>query len=132
MGAASYLGPCQDCPAAENEKKGLLLGQTTCASSTFNVGDIDGDGILSQREILNLLFVFTNGHQWGDQYKPWRDVDRVACDLPGVSCNSEFQVIRITLKGARLCWNSENSMNACFGLPSEIGLLTNLEVLDLR
>ena len=105
-----------------------MLGQRTCPSKEYVAGDINGDGVLSEREIIQLFFVFTRGWDWGSDFrKQWEDMSTSSCDLPGISCNGEGEVIAITPNNAVLCFISEN----CFGLPSELGLLKSLQILAL-
>jgi hypothetical protein len=78
-GAASHFGPCVLC-----DEDDPFLGQTTCSSREYLVGDIDLDGVLSEREILHLLFTYTHGFEWGSKYNTeWMDLQISACHLPG-------------------------------------------------
>ncbi|KAL7447218.1 hypothetical protein ACHAXM_011210 [Skeletonema potamos] len=127
-GAVSELGPCQVCPMSEDELKKKMLGQTTCSSKDYIAGDINGDGVLSEREIMQLFYVFTNGREWGGDFlKDWENVNAKTCDLPGVSCNGDRNVVAITPNNAILCAGSRN----CHGLPSELGLLKSLQIIGL-
>lgn len=101
-------------------------------------GDIDGDGVRSPREILRILYVDTLGRFWGDDFQPWADIRRNPneCELLGITCVNG-QIARIDLSNAELCSNGiKNTLGSgpaayCKGLPSEIGELTGLEVLQL-
>mmetsp|Transcript_5186 Transcript_5186/g.7535 ORF Transcript_5186/g.7535 Transcript_5186/m.7535 type:complete len:973 (-) Transcript_5186:85-3003(-) len=128
VGAVSELGPCQVCPLSEDELEKKALGQTTCSSKDYIAGDVDGDGVLSEREILQLFYVFTGGREWGTDFqKHWENVNTKTCDLPGVSCGGDGEVIAITPNNAKLCAGSSD----CHGLPSEIGMLRSLQIIGL-
>ena len=121
---------CQVCPLSEEELKKKMLGQRTCPTKEYIAGDINGDGVLSEREILQLFFVFTNGKEWGKDFLlKWENMDTKTCDLPGVSCNGDGEVIAITPNNAVLCAGS--GKGKCHGLPSELGLLKSLQILAL-
>eukprot|EP00986_Skeletonema_menzelii_P005606 scaffold2086_cov149-Skeletonema_menzelii.AAC.3 len=128
VGAVSELGPCQICPLSESELNKKKLGQTTCSSKDYIAGDVNGDGVLSEREILQLFYVFTNGPEWGSDFqKHWENVNTQTCDLPGISCGGEGEVIAITPNNAKLCAGSSD----CQGLPSELSLLKSLQIIGL-
>eukprot|EP00984_Skeletonema_dohrnii_P011709 scaffold4693_cov113-Skeletonema_dohrnii-CCMP3373.AAC.2 len=115
VGAVSELGPCQVCPLSVDELEKKALGQTTCSSKDYIAGDVDGDGVLSGRE-------------WGTEFqKHWENVNTKTCDLPGVSCGGDGEVIAITPNNAKLCAGSSD----CNGLPSEIGMLQSLQIIGL-
>jgi len=78
-GSASHLGPCMDCIDGKP-----FLGQTICSSQDYLVGDIDLDGVLSEREVLHLLYTFNDQLEWGPQYtESWSDFEIPTCELPG-------------------------------------------------
>jgi len=96
------------------------------------VGDINADGTLSQREVLHLLYTFTDGYDWGGKYTElWSDVETPSCELPGIVCENGGKVTHINLTEANMCagWNKYNKM--CIGLPSEIGLFSRLKSIDM-
>lgn len=116
---------------SEDELKKKMLGQTTCSSKDYIPGDIDGDGVLSEREILQLFYVFTNGPEWGGDFlMHWENLNTKTCDMPGVSCNGDGEVIAITPNNAKLC-NCRSGSSRCHGLPSELGLLKSLQIIGL-
>lgn len=119
---------CQVCPLSEGELNKKQLGQTTCSSKEYIAGDVNGDGVLSEREILQLFYVFTNGQEWGSDFqKHWENPLTETCALPGVSCGGDGEVIAITPNNAKLCSGSSN----CHGLPSELSLLKSLQIIGL-
>lgn len=108
------------------------MGQTSCATGEYVVGDLDFDGTLSQREVLHLLFTFTNGFGWGDQYtKFWSDIQTPSCDLPCITCQDEF-VTEINITASMCTGYNKYSNVGCAGLPSELGLLPKLKLLFIR
>ena len=114
------------------DKQCKYLGQTKCYDGSKTVkGDFDGDGTLSQREILRLLYMATEGYLWKDQFLSWGDMNHEdSCTLPGINCK-EGLVTKIDLREAGLCAR-EHHREPCGQIPSEIGLLhDSLEVLDL-
>ncbi len=87
---------------------------------------MNGDGKLSQREVLRLLFFTTGGPSWGEHYLNWGDMNVKECKLSGINCK-EGKVTKIDLRNANLC-----SGKYCEGIPSEIGHFSEtLEILDL-
>ena len=127
-GSASQFGPCVVCPDDEP-----FLGQTTCAGANkYKAGDINGDGVLSEREVLQLLFTFTDGFEWGEAYQEmWQDVNSQPCRLPGVTCENN-RVTQINLTDASMCTAYQKYHDTCVGLPSEMGLLTKLNSLEIK
>lgn len=134
FGMASEYGGCARCYSDINNS---YLGQTSCSNvdkehGKFLYGDLDGDETLSQREILHLLFLFTNGNMWGDQWKDWKNFRKGECELTGVSCGNDGAVTKIYLRGADLCGGCDlKDTKCCRGIPTELGLLSTLEMLDL-
>lgn len=134
FGMASEHGGCTRC---HFNPQNYYLGQTSCDGGdeeevTFLVGDLDGDEEFSQREILHLLFLFTNGNMWGDNWKDWKNYRKMECELTGVSCDHDGQVTKIYLRGADLCGGCAlTETECCRGIPTELGLLSSLEMLDL-
>lgn len=130
-GAANDISGCIRCPTCPPHSDSThceMIGQSDCdgASIDFVRGDMNGDGILSQREVLRLFFTLTGGHDWGEQYSDWGDLNTNECALSGINCKGG-KVTKIDLRGATLC-----SGPPCGGIPSEIGLLgDSLEILDL-
>ncbi len=103
------------------------LGQTTCPSKDYIAGDVNGDGVLSEREILQLFYVFTSGRDWSSDFqKHWENANTETCDLLGISCGGNGEVIAITPNNANLCAGDD-----CHGLPSELGLLKSLQIFGL-
>jgi len=130
-GAASVHGGCRQCKRSSSK----LLGATQCENdNSFLVGDIDGDGIVSPREVLRLLFVETDGEQWGDKFKPWFNLRVNQCDLAGVTCVGS-EIAKIDLTEAALCTDGQGGggdPDNCPGLPAELGNLSTLEILLLN
>lgn len=131
--------PCQDVTTSDdgNNNRSLrkVLGRTKCDGIEFVHGDLNGDGILSPREILRLLYVYTAGQNWGAQFMNWADPKIAECDLNGVVCLHGRKVAKIDLTDAAFCTNGERKAGVasdCHGLPSELALLTDLEVLSLN
>jgi hypothetical protein len=111
-----------------------VLGRTRCETAKFVHGDLDGDGILSPREVLRLLYVDTLGRFWGNSFQTWADMSVHECKLVGVTC-TEDEVSRIDLSNAEMCSNGEKRPGPkqyCKGIPAEIGELSSLEVLQMN
>lgn len=135
-GAASLFAGCRPCPIKRGEGELLvkILGRTTCEGTEFVHGDLNGDGILSEREVLRLLYTYTVGRNWGAQFEGWADPTVNRCDLNGVIC-VEDSVTKIDLTDAALCSNGDRRAgpsNECRGIPAEISHLSNLEILLLN
>ena len=135
-GAASLFSGCKPCPVQpeDDEIMSKVLGRTSCKATTFLHGDLNGDGIVSEREVLRLLYTYTIGRHWGAQFESWGDLTVDKCDLNGVTCAEDF-VAKIDLSDAALCSNGEGKSgiaHECKGIPAEISLLSNLTVLFIR
>jgi len=133
FGMASEYGGCAHC---YSNLDSVYLGQTSCHSNddegVFLYGDLNGDDVLSQREILHLLYLTTNGKLWGEKWKDWKNYRKNECELTGILCGNEGQVTEIYLRGAKLCSGCHaNDSLCCRGIPSELGMLSYLEMLDL-
>lgn len=126
-GAATQFGPCVDCPGADS-----FLGQTSCSSKKdYIVGDVNGDGVLTEREVLHLLFTHTDGLGWGSKFQEtWTDMESSACELPGIVCE-ESKVAQINLTDAKLCIGHRKH-ERCLGIPSELGLLSELTSFHVK
>jgi hypothetical protein len=110
-----------------------ILGRTTCDGVDFIHGDLNGDGELSPREILRMLYVDTLGRFWGSDYQPWADMNVPECRLVGVQC-SQGVIVKLDLGSASLCSDGDRKPAPaifCNGLPQELGLLSTLEFLHL-
>ncbi len=140
-GHATLHSACRLCLSMlnldENDDDAYLLnvlGRTTCEGLEIVNGDVNGDGMLSPREILRLIYVDTLGRFWGPTYQSWADTKVNECDLLGITCvNGE--VARIDLSNAVMCSNGEGAagpIQYCSGIPVEIGMLTTLEVFQLK
>jgi len=128
-GHATLHSACRAC------KDSAYLGQTSCQDVDFVHGDWNGDGVLSPREILRVLFLDLIGRFWGADYQRWENMNVPACKLKGVTCHSDGTVSGINLNHAVLCGNSEGKQGPvqyCKGLPSELGLLSSLEHLHFQ
>ena len=135
-GAATLDGGCRSCKSFRNEKEKKYLAQTSCHNLEHVHGDLDGDGILSEREILSLFYVYTIGHNWGAKYEDWGDpLFNDPCSLYGIKCVNNH-VAKIDVSDASICTNGERKAHRpiedCRGIPSELALLTNLEVLVIK
>jgi hypothetical protein len=96
-------------------------------------GDLDGDGFLSAREILRMLYIDTLGRFWGDEFQPWADMSVQECTLAGITCVNG-KIVKIDLTYANMCSNGEGRPGItrfCVGLPTELGLLSALHTLQL-
>ncbi len=160
-GVASDVIACAPCPSCagdvdrENQPSCFFLGQTKCEDSQHKgfMGDIDGDGALSIREILYLIYALAGGERWGKLFEEWDDLNVHECDLIGVVCENSL-VTKLDFRGAAICQeyvgarcdilpqeiglidslevlNVSNSVFSRFTIPTHIGLLTNLKILDL-
>lgn len=146
-GAATMNDMCRECNFVDNN----VLGRTHCGRNKDKIlgdqsiqslpnGDMDGDGKISQREILRLLYLYTSmgekGIAWNKNinsiWHKWKDLKVHECDLPGIVCKNG-DVVNIELREVDLCSNRYESKSEgnCLGLPTELGLLHYLEVLDL-
>lgn len=138
-GAATMYSACRPCPPCmSNPTINAVIGRTTCDSDTgtFLFGDVNGDGVLSQREVLFVFFLNTMGPSWGSQFQSWGDIDVHECILAGVTCVAG-QVAKIDLSDATLCAKgqeppSTTSSRPCLGISPELSFLPNLEVLQLH
>ena len=130
-GAANEISGCMKCPRCSvtpTPSECLMVGQTNCSGSNgFVRGDMNGDGSLSQRETLRLIYVLTGGKLWGEHYSDWQSMNIDQCTLPGINCKGG-KVTKIDLRGATLC-----ATQPCNGIPNEIeNLGDSLEILDLN
>jgi hypothetical protein len=137
-GHATLHAACRICPsihdAVDDNYLSKVLGRTSCEGVESVHGDVDGDGILSPREILRLIYVDNLGRFWGSTYQSWADIRVRECELIGITCVNE-QIARIDLSNAELCSNGDGRPGPilyCKGLPREIGQLSSLEVLQLK
>jgi hypothetical protein len=138
-GAATLQAGCRPCPVNTVEGEWLnpplskILGRTSCDEVEFVHGDLNGDGNLSQREILRLFFFNLIGENWGAPFSDWGDMGVNECELQGIVCVSG-SVAKIDMNDAVLCSDGERKigpLNECLGLPSELAQLPSLEVLTL-
>ena len=136
-GHATLHSACRRCPSLTKDKDNYLstvLGRTSCDGIELVNGDVNGDGILSPREILRLIYVDNLGRFWGSSFQSWADTHVSECDLPGITCVNEH-VARIDLSNAAMCSTGDGRPGPipyCRGLPTEIGELSALEVLQLK
>ena len=133
-GAATLYSGCRPC-TSESAKKFRFLGQTSCKATKFVHGDLNGDGILSESEVLRLFYTYNMGSNWGSQFDNWADPSFEKCDLPGVSC-VDGSVAKIDLTDAQVCHYGETKKPGpnyqCLGIPAEISYLSNLEILTMN
>ena len=139
-GAATLQSGCRPCPVGNTTDEGLtnavakVLGRTECRGVKFIHGDLNGDGILTPREILRLLYADTIGRNWGAQFQTWADVRVNECDLNGITC-VDGEVIKIDLTDAAMCSDGERKVGPkaeCRGIPSELSQLSNLEIITMN
>jgi hypothetical protein len=141
-GHATLHSACRKCPiTADNHTSNSssdpplskIMGRTECPGTDFVHGDLNGDGILSPREIVRIIYIDTLGRFWGPNFQPWADMQVHECDLLGVTCVNK-KIARIDLTNAEMCSNGERRpgpLHYCKGLPAEIGELDSLEVFQL-
>jgi hypothetical protein len=99
------VAPCFPCDNGQYRYLGMERHQ--CANIT-------------EREILKAFFGDTNGLNWYNSLG-WGLDDVDVCDWVGVDCGAHGRVVNITLR----------DMNLQGTIPSELGLLSYLKVLDL-
>jgi len=134
-GHATLHSACRPCAELSESR---VLGQISCEGQGYVHGDLDGDGVLSPREILRMIYIDTLGRFWGEDFQPWSDMKAHPneCDLVGITCVNG-QIARIDLSNADMCSNGNKKnlgpgiIRFCEGLPTEIGELSGLEVLQL-
>jgi hypothetical protein len=113
------------CPADSVAREGVYPC-TKCKNPHFNpyIGRMRScNTFTNQRSILKQFYASTsdNGKWNGDDGDNWSDDDTFLCDLTGVTCDINFNVIAIQLKNRGLKGT----------IPDEIGFLQYLEVIDL-
>ena len=136
-GHATLHSACRKCPPTkEGEKKNppesKILGRVSCPGRHIIHGDLNGDGVLSPREILRMVYVDTLGRFWGAAFQPWADMKIHECELAGITC-VKGKIAKIDLTNANMCSNGDRRPGPvayCKGLPPEIGQLSSLEVLQ--
>jgi hypothetical protein len=137
-GHATLHSACTKCPSTEDDESSdppvsTILGRVSCDTVDYLHGDLNGDGILSHREILRMIYVDTLGRFWGSDFQKWANMKHHECDLEGVSCVKGV-IVKIDLTNANLCSDGNRKSGPtsyCKGLPAEIGELSSLEVLQL-
>jgi hypothetical protein len=146
-GHATLYSACRPCPSEvdsnvsssvviddKNPPLSAILGRTSCNGVEFVHGDLNGDGEVSPREVLRMLYVDTLGRFWGPDYRTWADMKVPECSLTGVTC-ANGQIVKIDLGSASLCSDGDRKpapLIFCKGLPRELGLLATLEYLHLQ
>ena len=138
-GAASLFSGCRPCSPkrGDNPVSVKILGRTKCNRTTtkFVHGDLNGDGELSEREVLRLLYTYTVGRNWGKQFESWADTSVHKCDLNGVVCVDNY-VAKLDLTDASMCVTNDMkvapSPQECKGIPAEISKLSKLEILTMN
>ena len=131
-GHATLHTCCRPCPGL-SPPDSLILGRTHCEGVTYVHGDLDGDGKLSAREVLRMLYIDNLGRFWGPTFQRWADMSVRECDLEGVTC-VHGRVIKVDLTNANMCSDGNRKpgpTSYCNGLPAEIGELRSLEALQL-
>mmetsp|Transcript_14997 Transcript_14997/g.22892 ORF Transcript_14997/g.22892 Transcript_14997/m.22892 type:complete len:1029 (-) Transcript_14997:62-3148(-) len=131
-GAANSQGACRSCPTSKDSTS-KLLGQTNCDAEKFLIGDMDGDGRQSPREMLVLFYMQNSGLTWGEKFSSWINTAVTNCELPGITCVG-FEIAKIDLSDAQICTDQNGKQvppDQCRGIPSELALLSNLEVIAL-
>jgi Leucine-rich repeat (LRR) protein len=136
-GAATLYSGCRPCLAKERDDNytGGVLGRTSCGGTLFVHGDLNGDGLLSEREVLRLFYTYNMGSNWGSQFESWADPSFEKCDLAGITCVDD-SVAKIDLTDAAVCHYGDNKKPGpnykCLGIPAEISRLSNLEILTMN
>lgn len=138
-GHATLHSACRQCPItkageAKDPPESKILGRTRCEGTDYIHGDLNGDGILSAREILRMLYIDTLGRFWGMEFHTWAEMSVNECDLEGISCVSG-EVVKIDLTNANMCSDGNRRpgpIRYCKGIPAEIGELSSLEILILN
>jgi hypothetical protein len=138
-GHATLHSACRPCPiSTEGETKSppesAVLGRTTCTGVDFVHGDLNGDGILSSREILRMIYVDTLGRFWGERFQPWADMSVNECVLAGVTCIDGL-IRQVDISTANLCSDGDRRpgpIEFCLGIPSELGLISTIEILRIE
>ena len=92
-GHATLHSACRPCPAIldldeddDDIYLAKVLGRTSCDGLEIINGDVNGDGKVSPREVLWLIYVDTLGRFWGPTYQAWADTKVNECDLLGITC----------------------------------------------
>ena len=135
-GAADNYGACRVCEQSLLDgvaPASNYLGQTTCEGGSFFIGDANGDGIQSPREILQFMYRENSGFYWGAKFSDWLDTSIPDCELPGITCSGS-EISQIDLSDADVCSDvngEEGPPDECEGIPAEISLLSNLEVISM-
>lgn len=131
-GHATLHSACRVCDTVPPEEK-EVLGRVKCDGLEYVHGDLDGDGKVSQREVLRMIYIDNIGKFWGPEFQTWAEMKYDSCLLIGVACNTNGQVTKIDLSNAHLCSSGDRQpgpIKYCLGIPTEIGLLTDLEVFQ--
>ena len=129
-GHATLHSACRSCPGGDP-----IIGRTSCETVEFVHGDLNGDGFLSAREVLRVVYVDLMGKFWGKTFQPWADMSVHECSLVGITCNDDGQVIKIDLSAATICSDGDGRpgpIQYCNGLPGVIGALTHLEAFSAK
>lgn len=137
-GAATMEANCRPCPPSDADEDhdpplNRILGRLDCPGTEFVNGDLNGDGDLSQGEILRLLWTYTIGRNWGAQFQTWADPKANVCELNGITC-SNGNIAKMDLTDAAMCSDGNQKrgdLRECHGLPAELSLLTDLEILTM-
>ena len=134
-GAADNYGACRVCHQSvlASNSAAKYLGQLTCESTSFLIGDADGDGVRSPREILQFFYQVNYGFYWGTKFSDWLDPTIPDCELPGITC-SGTEISQIDLSDAAICADADGNEappHECEGISAELMLLSNLEVIEI-
>lgn len=129
-GHATLHSACRICPNMTDDN---ILGRTSCDDIQLIHGDLNGDGILSVREILRMIYIDTLGRFWGPGYHTWANMTEPECRLVGITC-IHGEILKLDFSSAKLCSNGNyqpGPKELCKGIPSEIGEITSLEYIQL-
>jgi Leucine-rich repeat (LRR) protein len=137
-GHATLHTACRRCPATKRGERqdppaSKVLGRTFCKGVAYVHGDLNGDGVLSPREVLRMLYIDTLGRFWGPEFQTWANMTYNECDLHGVTC-LRGRITKLDLTSANMCSDGNRKpgpTSYCKGLPAEIGELRSLEALQL-
>mmetsp|Transcript_24960 Transcript_24960/g.45184 ORF Transcript_24960/g.45184 Transcript_24960/m.45184 type:complete len:1216 (-) Transcript_24960:628-4275(-) len=133
-GAVFQMTECMTCQ--DDGEHSRYIGSQSCTNKIhMNISrDDEEKPVTSPRDILHLLFISTGGDSWGKSFREWNDVNINECTLPGITC-TEGDIAKIDLKDAVLCCSGPECQHddegTCSGLPTELAMLSTLQVLDV-
>lgn len=137
-GHATLHTSCRACPPTDEGEAldppiSKILGRTQCEGLEYVHGDLNGDGMVSPREVLRMLYIDTLGRFWGPNFQNWANMTIEECDLEGVTC-VKGRITKLDLTNANMCSDGNRKpgpISYCKGVPAEIGEIKSLEELQL-